>query len=182
MPGNEHFCDRFGPAQHEPENLWIKTMSTCLWWTLVPSQKLLWLCLCQHWDYFNRDITKYFPNFQLVDFLPYWQKYCDWFGCVPIVAIIQKNGEKLIWFHSCLYFSFLKFVLDWQERWVFGLDCRCVASAAIVQTEGRWSNLRIDDHHSLRWTQANVDDDISKVRTVTRISGVCSKKCHLKWI
>ena len=33
-----------------------------------------------------------------------------------------------------------------------------VPSAAIVQTERHWSDLRIDDHHSLRWTQANVDD------------------------
>ena len=76
--------------------------------------------------------------------------------------------------HCISFFSLsLSLHYDWQEGWTMhhffltftfsttwltrGMDIgsRCVPSAAIVQTERHWSDLRIDDHHSLTSTQAS---------------------------
>ena len=68
---------------------------------------------------------------------------------------LSLNDEStLIWFF--LLFS-LSLSILWLTR-LMGIWSGHVPSAAIVQTERHWSDLRIDDHHSLRWTQANVDD------------------------
>ena len=79
------------------------------------------------------------------------------------LAVFDKTDGYLTWSEWWEYFDliFLLFSLSLSILWLtrlMGIWSGHVPSAAIVQTERHWSDLRIDDHHSLRWTQANVDD------------------------
>ena len=58
------------------------------------------------------------------------------------------------WWTMHYFFPTFTFSTLWLTR---GMDIGsgCVPSAAIVQTERHWSDLRIDDHHSLTSTQAS---------------------------
>ena len=93
------------------------------------------------------------------------KKHIDLIHCLMfhILAVFDKTDGYLTWSEWWEYFDliFLLFSLSLSILWLtrlMGIWSGHVPSAAIVQTERHWSDLRIDDHHSLRWTQANVDD------------------------
>ena len=93
------------------------------------------------------------------------KKHIDLIHCLMfhILAVFDKTDGYLTWSEWWEYFDliFVLFSLSLSILWLtrlMGIWSGHVPSAAIVQTERHWSDLRIDDHHSLRWTQANVDD------------------------
>ena len=66
----------------------------------------------------------------------------------------RRIGFWTLELHCISFFLTFTFSTTWLTR---GMDIGsgCVPSAAIVQTERHWSDLRIDDHHSLTSTQAS---------------------------